>query len=424
MKIGILTTFANWDTAYSLVGVVSQQLQVLLKYNYKPVLFVLNTFKDDAKLPDGVEVRKIVPQLILEPYGAGELPESLKEDVQKAENAFAQHLADIDICLSHDIIFINSYLPYNIAMRNAQDNTLGHVKWLHWMHSGPSIRPNNLEWPWANLYTLPKNSKLVYMNYTDVIRAAEMYGVFRKDVRTIFNPMDPRVVFGLHPLTIELIDTYNLLDVDVLDIYPLSTTRMNDNGKQLSKVIKIMGSIKKQGKSVKLIVPNAHANGENEKKEIEEMHKLAYEYGLTRDELIFTSLHNIPTLEHGVPHDVVMDLFRLSNLFIFPSVSENCPLVLLEAALTKNLLVLNASFPAMKDFVRENALYFNFGSLVDTPNFPLGADKYLEDVAKIIVSELNQNTALNSFTKIKKDFNYDKIFKLQLEPVFFEEDWE
>lgn len=420
-KVGILTTFAAWDTAYSLVGVVSQQLEALVKYGYKPVLFVLNNFKDDNKLPEGVEVRKIVPQLILEPYSAGEIPPTFSDDVGKVQAALNQHMQDIEIVLAHDIFFINSYLPYNIGAKNAE---LPNAKWLCWMHSGPSLRPSNLEWPWENLYSLPARSRLVYMNYTDRVRAAEMYGLWDKDVRTIFNPMDPRVAFRLHPLTIELINKYKILESEVIDIYPLSTTRMNDNGKQLSKVVTIMGHIKKQGKSVKLIVPNAHANDKREKNEIAEMLGYAYASGLSEGDVVFTSLHDAPKYELGVPHEVVMDLFQLSNVFIFPSVSENCPLVLLEAALTKNLLILNASFPAMKDFVREHAFYFNFGSLVDTPKFPNGEDQYLSDVAKIIISELNRSKNLNAFTKIKNDFNFDKIFKLQIEPIFHEEDWE
>lgn len=413
IKIGILTTFQNLSPEYSLAGVVRQQLQMLLKYGYEPVLFVLTIFKDDS-VPEGVEVRKVIPQLVLEPYGQGNA-DNLEADVEKVLPAFEENMADIDVMLTHDIIFINSYLPYNVALRRGIDGKLSHIKWLHWMHSAPSFR--NLDNSvWDNLVTLPKNSRLIYMNYTDVIRAAEMYHVLPKDVRTVFNPMDIRELYNFSPLTKEIIDTNDLMNPEFICVYPLSSTRMDENGKQLSKVIRIISELKKKGKTVALVVPNAHANAQREKDKIEEMYKLAYSYGLERRELVFTSLHDVPNHEHGVPHEVVRDLFLLSNLFIFPTVSENCPLVLLEAMAGKNILVLNQSFPALKDFGQENALYFHFGSLVDNPTIQT-EEQYYKDIATLILSEYGQNKALKAQTRLRKEFNLDFIWNTQLEPA-------
>jgi glycosyltransferase involved in cell wall biosynthesis len=416
-KIGIFTTFYNLNTEYSLCTVVLQQLQALKKNGFEPVLYVLTNFSGDV--PEGIEVRKVIPQLILEPYGRGDFT-NYEEDIDKALKAMEEHMADIDVCLTHDIIFINSYLPYNEALRRSIKGKLSHIKWLHWMHSGPSIRPTMDGSPYDNLYTLPDNSRLIYMNYTDALRAAEMYGVYPKEVRTIFNPMDIRTLYDFHPLSWELTDQYDLMNADVVDIYPLSSTRMNDNGKQLSKVIWVMSHIKKMGKTIRIVVCNAHANAKKEKDEIERMYQYAAEKGIERRELIFTSMHNIPKWEHGVPHKVISDLFLLSNIFIFPSVSENCPLVLLEAMAAKNLLVLNANFPAFRDFGLENAMYFNFGSLVQTPNFPCGEDRYMGDVAKLIIAELSVNKALNANAVLRKKFNLDYIFEQQLSTAIME----
>lgn len=418
-KIGIFTTFSNFKPEYSLCTVVKQQLEALVKHGYEPVLFVLNIFKEDEIVPEGVGVRRVIPQLVLEPYHKNDLS-NFETDVTKAQTALEEHMSDIDVCLTHDIIFINSYLPYNEALRRAQKTKLGHVKWLHWMHSGPSIRPTMDGSPYDNLYTLPENSKLVYMNYTDAVRAAEMYGTWDTEVRTISNPMDIRILHDFHPLSRELIDRYDLLSADVIDVYPLSTTRMNDAGKQVSKVIWVMSEIKKLGKSIRIVICNAHANGDNEKKAIESVYQAATEMGIERRELIFTSLYDAPKWEHGVPHEVVRDMFLLGNLFIFPTVSENCPLVLLEAMAGKNLLVLNNNFPALKDFGGNNALYFNFGSLLQTPQFPNGVDLYYRDVAKIIVQHLNKSKVLGAQDTVRKKFSMDYIFKQQLEPAIME----
>lgn len=402
--------------SFSLAGVVRQQLISLTKHGYTPVLFVLDFFKDDDKVPEGVEIRKVIPQLLLEPYSKRDLT-NLDFDVAKAQTAMEENMQDIDVMLTHDIIFINSYLPYNIAMRNAIKTKLGNIKWLHWMHSGPSFA--DLDGSiWDNLYTLPENSKLVYMNYTDAIRAAEMYHTLPKNVRTIFNPMDIRELHNFSPITKQLIDEYDLMSPEFLCVYALSTTRMDQMGKQLSKVIKIMGFLKKKGFSVALVVPNAHANADKEKHEIERMYQIAHQYGLERRELVFTSLFHVPEHEHGIDHEVVRDLYLLSNIFIFPSVSENCPLVLLEAMASKNILVLNEDFPAFKDFGQTNAIYFRFSSLTQPhPDFPRGEDNYLSDVATLIIDQYEQHKAIKAQTRIRREFNVDWIFEHQLEPA-------
>lgn len=416
MKIAILTTFSDLKPSFSLATVVRQQLITLVKQGHKPVLITLDIFKD--KVPEGVELRPILPQLILEPYSNGDVS-NLPQDATKAQEAMEKHMTDIDVCLTHDIIFINSYLPYNVAMRDAIRGKLSHIRWLHWMHSGPSFADLDGS-VWDNLYTLPDNSKLVYMNYTDAIRAAEMYHTKPSNVRTIFNPMDIREFHNFSPITKELIDEYDLMSPELICTYALSTTRMDAMGKQLSKVIKIMGFLKKKGFSVALIVPNAHANAQREKDEIERMYQIAHQYGLERRELIFTSLFNVPEYEQGVPHEVVRDLSLLSNLFIFPSVSENCPLILLEAMASKNILVLNQDFPAFKDFGQENAIYFNFAALTGmNPEYPRGEDNYLSDVATLIVDQYEQHKAIKANTRLRREFNVDWIWTHQLEPAIY-----
>ena len=71
-RIGILTTFYNWDRAYSLVSVVEEQLTSLLRNGYQPVLFVHDNFNDDKEIPEGVEIRKVVPRFQLVDYSSNQ----------------------------------------------------------------------------------------------------------------------------------------------------------------------------------------------------------------------------------------------------------------------------------------------------------------------------------------------------------------
>ena len=397
--IGIFTTFSNFDPAYSLTSVVRDQLIALVKYDYKPVLFVLPSFKDDALIPKGVETRKVIYQAILEPYKELNYPDHWEEDVKKIKEIIEKNAQDIDIMICHDIFFIDTYLPYNIALRESNIK----ARFLAWTHSAPSQRPQLENNPHANRYTLPLKTKLIYLNHDKANELAEMYGAWLKDVRVVPNSRDPRTFWDLDPFVTSLIDKYSLFEADIISIYPLSTPRMI-TGKGL-------------GYKVRLIVCNAHANAEKDKRLINETKFWAYEQSIHHEELIFTSLEEAPKYEHKVSQKVVSDLFRIGNVFIFPTISENSSLVLLEAMLAGNLLVLNRKVGTLLEHAGTDALYFDF----DYREPKEENERYYTDLAKIIASQFEQQKTLQVKRRALETHNYDYIFKRYIEPLFFEE---
>ena len=406
-KVGIFTTFYNFDPSYSLVSVVRDQLIAHVKHGYTPVLFVLESFVGDV--PEGVEVRRVIPQIILEPYKGLNQPENWKDDVARVVTALKEHAQDIDVMLTHDIVFIDTYIPYNIALREADL----HCKYFHWIHSAPSPRPHIEDNIHANRYTLPPNSKLIYLNHDKQIALAEMYGTYPTNVRIIPNSRDPRTFWNLDPFVVDIIDKYDLLNADIISVYPLSTPRMIE-GKQLHVAIKIHEHLRKLGYSTKLIVPNAHANGEREKEEIQKW---------SSPDVIFTSTEGTE-YESGVSGKIVSDFFRLSNVFIFPTVSENCSLVLLEAKLSGNLLVLNKDCSGLTEFGGADALYFKMGNLdMGTRNKELALDResYVHDIAKIIKAEFELSKPLQTKRDAFKNYNYNVLFS-KIESLYYERD--
>jgi len=412
-KIGILTTFYNFSSSYSLTSVVESQLISLKKYGYNVVLFVHDNFIDDEKVPEGIEIRKVIPRFKLVDYSDNHKTEDGFDDqVKQSEEIFKKYFSDIDIMFTHDFMLQGWFLPYCVAIHNVV-NTLN-TKWFHWIHSVPNPMPDGLQYPHTLRYSLPRNSKLVYLNNYHIVRAAEAYRSFPKDVKVVHNPVDPRLFFNPDPLVTSLIDKYGLLDADFLQVYPVSTPRMVA-GKGLHKLIDIQSAMKKLGKRFSVVVCNAHANADKEKELIRETKDYALQRGINDNDLIFTSFEG-KEYEQGVSRKVVSDLFRLSNLFVFPSHSENCSLVLLEAMLSKNLLVLNESVRCMREFGEENALYFKFSGIDEEVKYD-NYDKFMLDVAKIILSEFSVNKALKSANNAKKKFNYDHVFQEQIEPI-------
>ncbi|MBI2110666.1 glycosyltransferase family 4 protein, partial [Candidatus Woesearchaeota archaeon] len=416
--IGFFCAHYHWDKGYSVTSVIHDQLEMNVRHGYKAVLFVLPVFKDNDKVPKGVEIRKVVPQLILEKYKNYGQPDDFKQDVKQVVSSLKEHAQDIDIMIAHDMHFIDTYLPYCAAIHEVCQYDLIKARWLLWTHSAPSarnIQDGNIH---NSRFNKPRNAKLVYLNNYHTLHLAEMYGTWLSEVRVVHNSVDPRTFLNLHPFVDKLISKYNLLSADYLAVYPLSSTRMVD-GKQVHKAVKLMAEIKKRGYNVKYIVANAHANGEREKKTIQDLQKMFMDWGLSSSEVIFTSLEQSPEYEAGVPREVVSQLFQLSNIFIFPTISENCSLILLEAMLSKNLLVLNADVPQLREFGKENALYMNFSGKDSKTNYA-NEDQYYAEWAAIIENKMKQQTNLLGQRDLLKNYNLDYIFKHFIEILYYE----
>lgn len=409
MKVGIMSTFYRIDNAYSLCSVVIDQLKALVAHGHMPVLFTLPMFKDEGLVPAGVEIRKIVPQIILEPYKGLNFPDYYKEDVAKVKSSLEKNMQDITHLICHDIFFIDTYLPYNIALR--ESNLTCRI--FAWTHSAPSTRPSLDNNPHSNRYTLPLRTKLVYLNHDKVTALAEMYGAWNNDVRVVHNSRDPRTFWNLDPLVEKLIEQYKLFEADIISVYPLSTPRMI-SGKGLDKVIKLHAKLKELGYKTRLIVCNAHANAQPDQRLISETQIWASGLNIEHHELIFTSLQG-KEYELGVSPKVVSDLFRISNIFIFPTSSENSSLVLLEAMLSGNLLVLNEAVGTLREHAGDSALYVNF----DYRESKEKNEEYYLDLAKILAAQFEVNKSLQVKRKALKEFNYDAIYQ-QIERVLYE----
>lgn len=417
LTIGIMTTFYSFDKAYSLVSVVADQLTMNVKHGYKTVLFVLPSFKDEDKVPEGVEIRKVIPQLILERYKNNSSPEWFESEVKEVIEALKKHASDVDVMIAHDLHFIDTYLPYCGAIHEVCQYDLIKAKWLLWTHSAPSGRNLN-GGPHDLRFKKPRNAKLVYLNNYHALALAEMYGTWLSEVRIVPNSVDPTTFWNLDPFVIKLINKYSLLSADYMGIYPLSSTRMVD-GKQVQKAVRVFAKLKARGHNVRYVICNAHANAEREKKTIKDLQAQFTDWGLSSNEVIFTSLEDSPTHENGISREIVSQLFHLSNLFVFPTISENCSLVLLEAMLSKNLLVLNASVPQLREFGKDNALYMDFEGKDTKVNYS-NEDKYYTDWAAIIENQMINNKPLKAQRDLLKNYSLDNIFNKFLEPLYYE----
>jgi hypothetical protein len=366
---------------------------MLAKAGHNVVLFVNTDFRGELDdLP--CEVRKIVPVFTYENYqSVASVPNSLVNDIK---DKLEESLKDIDLCITHDIVLQDAFIPHNLAVRKINLPII----WRHWIHSQPNtIKINNL----------PKGHKLVFLNYSDRLAVAERYCIWMDEVGVVYNTISPHEYKGTNELSNQIINIFKSKEVRIS--YPFCTTRMGAKG--VDKLLRLAGKIKNNGKSVGICLVNSNANAGKEKQAIEYMSNTAVKYGLVKNnDFIFTSTLD-DLFECGLPHTVARDLFHLANVFIFPTISECCSLVLLEAMSAGNLLVLNDDIPSMKEFGGfDSALYMKFGSIWQNTNYA-NEDGYYNDWAKIIIRHLDTDMADKS-RKRAELFNEDNIWQTQL----------
>jgi glycosyltransferase involved in cell wall biosynthesis len=418
-KIAILTNFMDLSSGYSLTGIVTDQYRLLKKYGHDVRLVVNERWRED-KNPD-YEVFKGLKFMHLKDYYQDVLDEVHSKDLPATIELMKQALTwpdgtQADFACSHDLVFQGWFLPYLHAIR-AVNPEFPNLKWLHWIHSVPTGRR-----PYWKV--IGKNHKLIYPNMTDALRCAEEFRGQIDDVRVIHHIKDPRVFGNFSDLTNRMIDEWDLLSADIMQTYPMSSDRFSAKG--LQHVIKIFENFKNMGKEVRLVIANQWGNVDKYREQCRSIQKNST---LTGNELCFTSQFDMyedaktkqqrGKWELGVPARVVQELQAISNLFIFPTREESFGLVLPEAALQGQLLVLNDSLSMMKEVSGLNALYFSFGSFHINHNIE-NPDQYYRDIALVIIGKMDRELGIRAKTFMKKMYNADHIYKAEVEPLLAE----
>jgi len=423
-KAAIYTNFKDYLKSFSPLILAGEQVKMLKKFGYNPVVIATEGFSPPKDSPFNLAEIRYLPEIRTE--SDSKKDPDFDKDIEKLVQTTEENLKDIDVVFTHDLIYLPDYLKYNLACRIVADKN-PKLRWLHWIHSATS--PNQLSqerqiYPdkYQEMIKPFPNSFIVYPNTYDIPRAAKSFGVEENQVKHVPHPIDYNTYMKFDDMTIKLINAKNILQADVISVYPLRV----DRGKQPHINIEIMAEVKKLGFSVRMIFVDFHSTGGDKITYKEEMKKQAIEAGLNENEVIFTSEFD-KEIELEAPRSFVSDLFRLSNVFILPSMSETYSLIAQEALLTGNILILNHDFPAMRSIYTSHAIYRRFSSNVDItvePKDSAGKTEvnyanrqgYMSDIAKLIISKLKEEPYAGQI-EFRQKRNLDSVFRNYIQPL-------
>ncbi|WP_274953472.1 glycosyltransferase [Angelakisella massiliensis] len=424
MKVAVLTMFCGLSSTYSLVNVVADQIEMLLRANIQVKVLVSETCPDQER--KGIFADKRIEWVkIINTYkganitwhdyssGTGKVHETFFEEAELIAADFVRHLKDVDVCILHDILYQGWHLIHNIAIRTAQKE-LPHLRFLAFTHSLPLNRPMELEYPFSARYTPMPRTTFVYPTYSGLGALARQYDVPLGRCAVVYNTLP--LLESMGEDVRRAAENIDLMKAEILIVYPARLT----TGKRFEKVAALAGAIKSKGeKNTKVIFcdfPSADIPVSVYKGMVRMEGK---RYGLGDEDMLFTSDIGYP---QGFPRQGIFELFTLSNLFICPSYSESFGLTVLEAGSRGNFLVLNEAVPALKELGEALGAYLmrwdarNFG--YDTHEKYLPSERaYYEDHGANIVNLMREDQGINAKTIIRSRYHSQWIFENQLMPL-------
>jgi hypothetical protein len=426
-SVAIFTNFSSFSPAYSLNRVVMNQISMLVSHGYKPVVIVGDNFQPVEDYADPNVILKRIPDVPVS--NEVQMDSTFDQDVTLLEKTLAEALDGVDVVLTHDIIYQPACVKHLVAAKRIAARRPD-LRWLHWIHSATSpytlqnLRPLFVD-EYAKIISEKfPNSFYIFFNHFSIPRIAQNFKIDDGDVKIVHHPTDIKSFFKLEDDSWDLIVKKDILSADVICTYPIRL----DRGKQVEKVIKTISGLKHLGNSVRLIIGDFHSTGGDKVDYRKECQKIAEEWGLTKDEVIWLSEQKAEW-EVEVPYKNISDFMRISNVFVAASVSESYSLITQEAGLSGVAMITNRDFPPFRDIFGWAPHQVPFSSNIDaltgldgdTTTKVDDEKTFYLDAARMLQYELKNDRTLVLKTFLRKERNLDKIFREELEPLIFYE---
>lgn len=402
---------------------VEEQIKQLKRNGYTPILIAAETWQppEDSTFAE-TETKYMFPSASHDPKEAVEQIEQLVELTYKQ---LSDILPDNATVLTHDLVFLPDYTVLNLAARRlAVDRPT--IKWLHWVHSAtnPAIVSQE-RGMYGEKYAEALNSPfphsiICYPNAYDIPRVARNFNFEEDQVVEVPHSTDP--IQGMHPLVQRLYDE-KLKDADVLMILPIRL----DRGKYAEANIQLIAACKRLGGTPHLVICDFQSTGGDKVTYREDLKRLARSLDAEDNVTFLSEFDDIASME--VSHDIVLDLFTLSNVFLLASKSETYSLIAQEAMLRGNFCILNHDFAPFRQIYGKNAIYKQFdganiafdgynGEVRTTHD---NVEAHYSDMAKALKYYLSNDKVIRAKSWVRIERSPDAVFKNYLEPLLKKE---
>jgi glycosyltransferase involved in cell wall biosynthesis len=310
-QVFILTNFSTYLKSFSPIIVVGEQVKMLTRAGYEPILIVTDGWEPpEDSIFATVETKFLSPVTYQDPPVVNDI---FREDVNLVHAQLQDIIPDGSVVITHDLIFLPDYTKFHLAARKLAEERPS-IFWLNWVHSatGPNtlIQEREMYGETYKELLLSKfpNSIICYPNAQDIPRVARNFKYEEYEVIEVPHSTDPTE--GLHPIVQRLYDEKRLRDAEVLIIAPMRL----DRGKRPDMIIRIVAACEQIGLPAHVVFCDFQSTGGDKVTYKNECKQLAEQLGVSDRVTFLSEFDDACQLE--VSHDIILDLFTLSNVFI------------------------------------------------------------------------------------------------------------
>ena len=336
---------------------------------------------------------------------AGRLTQNFEELMEDILGLLRPRLDSCDLAIVHNAITLHKNLALTAALYSlAREKSRRFIAWCHdfaWLDELylPELHP---AFPWDLLRSPWPNVKYVVVSQHRRAMIANLLQLPESEISVITPGVDVGEFLGLSPLVLSLIDKLDLLKSEPLMLLPARVTRR----KNIEFAIRITACLKPYFPNPTLLVtgpPGPH-NPKNQAY-LDALNRTKADLGL-QEQVIFLYEQGASGSHLELPYSAVSELYRISDLLLFPSRREGFGIPALEAGLAR-LPVVAASIPAIHESMGEYATFFD----------PNGNP---ETVAKDIRIFLEGNTAYHLRRRTINHYSWQSIFQDRILPLIKE----
>lgn len=386
-RVVILTACDPFSSLHSIASACAALTHLFDAMGFEPTVVV-----PEGRVADGLNWsrRTRVEAVLPSPRAAAsEIRAALKEVMEGAS-----------LAVSHDVFLLDSLARYREAVRYLAEEE-PQCPWLHWLHSLPPGELLRARLPTGGVYVVPTDASR-YMIAQRFHCPLSVVAVVPHTIRAAETLLDP----GAR----DIAERIALFEADVVQLFPASAERLEPKG--LSVVLDVFAEFRRRQVDARLVVATSRSNTQTGLEVLAQFRRRARSLGLDPLHAAFTADMGQQYAD-SVPHSTVVELMsRVSNLFLFPSVAETSSLAVLEAALGKNLLVLNESLPMLREQIGAGALYVPFGSVFGAARAP-----DVGQLTTMIFDELARDLALVSQRRVGGSFAPERVVRDHLRPL-------
>jgi mannosylglucosylglycerate synthase len=332
----------------------------------------------------------------------GRIPDGFKKIVDQIKSQLLEVVSEADWLIAHNVCSLNKNLAVTAALKQISEEQL-RPHFILWHHDLAWTTPRYRSelhngYPWDLLSTDWPDATQVVVSEPRRKELARLLKVTDDRIRIIPNGVDANRFWKLASETEIISRQLDLFSSDPLILLPVRITPR----KNIEFALKVLGNLHKEFMNAKMVVtgplgPHNPANVQY----YERLISLRREEKIENNLLFLTEL-----IDHPIDDEVMADLYRISDVLLYPSKEEGFGIPILEAGLA-GIQVFCADIPPLRELGDAQVNYFG---LEDDPN------KVADEMVKSLKSSLRYGLR----KRVLRDYTWEKIYSDHMLPLIAE----